>query len=106
MSQAMKLNDRTPDNTPPAQTPPGDGYQHPDAKQLVEAPRRVRANSTTIKLNPSKDTAETVLNTNYYATSQYNHYYWQVSPLMNPFGELHKHVLRFVKFQVCHVFQT
>ncbi|EER41758.1 conserved hypothetical protein [Histoplasma capsulatum H143] len=65
-----------PVNTPPAQTPPcnpidespqqsvttGDGYQHSDAKELVEALREARADSTTSKSNPSEDTAETVLN--------------------------------------------
>ncbi|EDN11141.1 predicted protein [Histoplasma mississippiense (nom. inval.)] len=86
MPQAMKLNDKAPANTPPAQTPPcnpideslqqsvttGDGYQHSDAKELVEALREARADSTTSKSNPSEDTAggcaspeqdgETVLN--------------------------------------------
>ncbi|OJD20521.1 hypothetical protein ACJ73_08145 [Blastomyces percursus] len=71
MPQAMKLNDKAPGNTPPAQTPPcnpidespqqsvttGDGYQHSDAKELVEALREARADSTTSKSNPSEDTA-------------------------------------------------
>ncbi|KAL2367878.1 hypothetical protein RJZ57_007753 [Blastomyces gilchristii] len=50
MAQAMKLNDKAPANTPPAQTPPcnptdrsrqqsvttGDGYQHSEARELVD----------------------------------------------------------------------
>ncbi|OAT11891.1 hypothetical protein BDBG_07307 [Blastomyces gilchristii SLH14081] len=71
MPQAMKLNDKAPANTPPAQTPPcnpidespqqsvttGDGYQHSDAKELVETLREARADYTSSKSNPSEDTA-------------------------------------------------
>ncbi|KAL2368912.1 hypothetical protein BDBG_02558 [Blastomyces gilchristii SLH14081] len=71
MPQAMKLNDKAPANTPPAQTPPcspidespqqsvttGYGYQHSDEKELVEALREARADSTTFKSNHSEDTA-------------------------------------------------
>ncbi|KKZ62399.1 hypothetical protein EMCG_03194 [[Emmonsia] crescens] len=76
MPQAIKFNDKAPANTPPAQTPPcnpidenpqqsmttGDGYKNSDAKELVDALREARADSTTSKSNPSEDTAETVLN--------------------------------------------
>ncbi|OJD13575.1 hypothetical protein AJ78_05991 [Emergomyces pasteurianus Ep9510] len=76
MPQAMKLNNKAPANTLPTQTPPctpidespqqsvttGDGYQHSDTKELVEALREARADSTTSKSNPSEDTADTVLN--------------------------------------------
>ncbi|OJD26991.1 hypothetical protein ACJ73_01625 [Blastomyces percursus] len=71
MPQAIKFNDKAPANTPPAQTPPcnpidespqqsmttGDGYKNSDAKELVDALREARADSTTSKSNPSEDTA-------------------------------------------------
>ncbi|EDN02277.1 predicted protein [Histoplasma mississippiense (nom. inval.)] len=71
MPKAMKLNGKSPVTPPLAQTPPctpidespqqsvttGDGYQHSDAKELVEALREARADSTTSKSNPSEDTA-------------------------------------------------
>ncbi|EDN04859.1 predicted protein [Histoplasma mississippiense (nom. inval.)] len=71
MSKAIKLNGKAPANTPPAQMPPstpidecphqsvttGDGYQHSEAKELVEALRETRADCTISKPNPSEDTA-------------------------------------------------
>ncbi|QSS56077.1 hypothetical protein I7I53_04174 [Histoplasma capsulatum var. duboisii H88] len=68
MAQAMKLNDKAPSNTLPAQTSPynptdgspqqsmttGDEYQHSEASSAL---REARADSTTFKSNPSEDTA-------------------------------------------------
>ncbi|EDN03912.1 predicted protein [Histoplasma mississippiense (nom. inval.)] len=67
----MKLNDKAPANTPSAQTPPynpidgspqqsvttGDGYQQSEARELEEALREARADSTIFTSNPSEDTA-------------------------------------------------
>ncbi|KAL2367879.1 hypothetical protein BDBG_07305 [Blastomyces gilchristii SLH14081] len=45
------------DESPRRSVTPGDGYQHSELKELVEALRETRVDSTTSKPNPSEDTA-------------------------------------------------